>query len=143
MQKLLSDLSLGTLPSAAGDWPIHVFTKQDAPDQCIVIYETAGIIQDRDGWGQKWERYGIQIVCRDLNPTVGRAKASSISNTMDTQVVFKTVTIAATTNQPQAATYRVHSFSRTSPVMDIGDEKPFSKRRQFTLNGTLAVTNIT
>lgn len=137
VQQLLVSLSLGVLPSSSSSptWPIYALNKPSSPDNVIVVYEAAGVVQSVQFDGYRYQRYGITIMVRSLNPTTASNKAKTIAAALDA-VAYNLVDFDSTL-------YRVHSFSRSSPVIDVGEEKPASNRRLYNINGTVAITNIT
>lgn len=132
IRHLLIDLGQGTIPSANGSWPIYAHNLPDTPDNAIVIYDTAGILDGRSGADSIMEEhYGIEVMVRSSAVT-GYTKADAIAIALDT-VSNATVTIATTS-------YTVHAITRKSGVLKAGTETPTSKRYLFTTNAVVALT---
>ena len=139
VEKLLSDLGLGSLVSADDDWPIFVTSYpdgDDVDDNLIACYNTASSMQGRINFtGEFVEYHGIQIIVRAATEDVGYAKAKAILQGLDTNVLNTTVTIST-------ATYNVQSMLRTGDVISLGPEQD-NKRRRHSINYTIAVTQTT
>lgn len=134
VQRLLVDLSLGTLASAAGSWPIVC---GEEPDETtgrgsqIFVAGTEGLLQGRSNIdGFVFEKHGIQIRIRDTRYEDGRTKASAIQVALDA-VVLRSVVISS-------STYIVTGFHRNGSVVEIGREIG-TNRHLFSLNGYLTV----
>jgi len=128
------DLSLGTLASAGGAWPI---TYAEEPDERtgrgshIFVRNTEGLLQGRSMLGgYVFEKHGLQIRIRDTQHEDGYSKAKDI------QVALDAVTLTAMTIS--ATTYVTIGFHRNGSIVDIGKE-PGTNRHQFSINGYLTV----
>ena len=134
MQKLLVDLSLGTLASAAGSWPITAGQWPDEAtglDDAIFIRGTEGIVQGRSMLdGYQFEKHGITIHVRDTRYGDGRTKAQAIAIALD-GVTLRSVTI-------DESVYVVSGFHRSGSVLELGREGETS-RYLFNVNGYLTV----
>ena len=127
VQQLLVDLSQGTLPSAAGSWPIAAGEQLDTPGSAVFVRGTEALTQGRSMLdGYVYEKHGIQVLVRDTRYEDGDAKARVIAIALD-GVKLQTVTISA-------CVYVVALFQRTGGVMDLGKERQTS-RPLFSVNG--------
>ena len=129
---LLIDLSLGTLPSASGDWPIIANRELDSPDNLITVFDTAGLRNGRVADGEVQEHEGFQIRVRAGTQTVGQAKINAIKQAIDNSVLNKSVVIGA-------STYIVYAISRRSGPFYLGQDVETSKRIVFTINAVVAL----
>ena len=134
VQKLLVDLSLGTLASAGGSWPI---TCGEEPDEKtgrgsqMFVRTTEGLIQGRSSIdGYVFEKCGIQIMIRDTRYEDGRTKAKDVQVALDA-VVLRSIVISS-------STYVVTGFHRNGSVIEIGREVG-TNRHLFSINGYLPV----
>jgi len=124
---LLIDLGVGTLPSAAGGWPVFDYQEPDIPDDCITVYGTGRKLRSRSQIdGAVVERYTFQIRVRSANPTDGSVKVRAIAIALDTSVYQDTVVIS--TSQ-----YLIQAVSRSSGPLSLGKTRG-SKRNLFTIN---------
>lgn len=136
IRRLLVNDGQGTLPSAAGSWPIGV-ERPDSPDDCVTVTETTG---RRDGRtmtdGEVIEHPGIQVEVRSADHNTGFLKAKQIATYCDEQVRNSGVTF-------EGKHYNIVNVSRVGVVMSIGRESPESARELFTFNAmvTLVQTN--
>lgn len=134
---MMIDLSLGTIPTAGGSWPINVSVEPDSPDNCITIYDTEGIQSGSEQvGGEVQEHHGFQVRVRSPTHAVGYAKARAIAQALDTLVAYETVTISSNT-------YRVESVSRRGDVLVLGKDMSNTKRDLFTINYLVSITKLT
>ena len=128
VQRLIVSLGLGTLPSAAGSWPVYATAEPQDPDNVITVYDTAGQSDGRSMIdGELFEHNGIQVRVRATTHEVGWPKADAIQTGLALSVYDETVTIDGTA-------YLIHSINRIGQVIPIGKETPLSKRSVFTIN---------
>jgi hypothetical protein len=128
VRRLLIDMSLGTLPSSSGSWPVFATMEPTTPDNAITVYDTTSTKDGRlQVSGQMQEHYGIQIRIRSANPVDGYVKASAIAVAVDETAYQNSVSISS-------SVYLVHALSRTGGVLALGKEVPDSKRNIFTIN---------
>lgn len=140
LRRLLVDLSVGTLPTDGGDWPINVSAEQDLPDNQITVYDTAGSLQGRlQQSGNIVEFPGLQIRVRAVSHVLGWNKVNAIATTLDQSARRVTVTIGE-------HTYLVHAVNRSTPPIPLGKETnqtgerlPMTKRQLFVINATITV----
>ena len=133
---LLVSLGAGSAPSSSSDWPIFATQEPDRPDNCITVFDTAGVLDGRQmPTGVQMEHEGWQIRIRARTHNVGWQKAKEIADLLDQSVVRYVVVIGG-------HQYLVQCVSRTSGVLSLGEESPQTKRRVFTLNGIMAVREI-
>lgn len=134
--QLLIDLAQGTLPSANGSWPVYDAAEPNTPDNAITVYDTTPQMQGRtqvDGVHQ--QHHGIQIRIRSQTHVIGNRKAEEVQATLDQTVYQNRVTLDGTT-------YIVQSIGRTSGIIPLGADSATSKRRAFTINGTVPITRL-
>lgn len=131
IRKLLIDLGIGT---AAGSWPVFIAFLPDFPDNAIIVYDTAGILDGRImATGEQIEHPGFQIRIRGPEYPVVLSKVSDIALGIDSQ---RKVSVALSVSEA----YTVHNISRTgAPIPlgleEIGDRKNF----HFTVNGVATI----
>lgn len=127
---------VGTLPSAAGVWPVFVsMLPQDANEKtdAICVYDTAG---ERDGryqtTGETITHPGVQVRVRAGSYPTGWAKAMAIVAHLD-QITRETV-----------QGYTLHAATRAGSPLSLGMEPDGGSGNQrwyaFTVNATLTVT---
>lgn len=137
MEQLFSDLSLGTLASSAGSWPIFrdvMPDGEDLTDNVIHLHQTEPQISHKDHQFNVWEREGFQAIVRSDGSGDGRDKIEAIKTSLDA-VKRRTVTIGANT-------YLMHSVRRVSGPVSIGQESG-GRRSLFSLNGVMQVRQTT
>lgn len=133
LRHLLAGLGLGTLPSAAGDWPIHTAAKPDAPDNLMVTVDTTGFKDGRSQIsGESFEHYGVQILIRGADHNTAFRKARAVETALDESIRMTSVTIGS-------VTYKVSNASRLGPALALGREVPASKRHLFSINVKMAI----
>ena len=127
LRRLLVNAGKGTLPSAAGSWPIGI-ERPDSPDDCITLTETTG---RRDGRtmtdGEVIEHLGVQIEVRAADHNTGFLKAKQLATYCDESIYNNGVTF-------ESKIYNIINVSRVGGVMSIGRETPESARELFTFN---------
>lgn len=142
VRQALVDLGIGTLPIAAGDWPVAVSQEADKargssnPDAVLTVFDTAGVPSGRtmiDGVVQ--EHYGFQVRIKNADFQTGYTKASEIQNAIDSTVRNTSVTVGS-------SVYTVYSITRTGSIISVGKE-PTSKRSIFTINAVVAIRQTT
>lgn len=137
MRHALVALGVGTLPTAAGSWPIYGHSEPDTPDNVITLYDTTGVGHGRSHIdGEIQEHQGVQVRIRSDKQDTGYPKAKAIAELLDKSINRLTVTIGA-------AEYLVHAATRTGDVLSLGKESPTSKRNLFTLNFIVALRQVT
>lgn len=137
VQKLLAELSLGTLPSSNGNWPVHCNKEPSSPDNAITLYDQEGVTQGRlQVTGQVVSFPGIQFRIRGEDQNTAQAKAISLRNALDT-LVPRTVTV-------EGSRYLVNAVHRTGNLISLGRENPTTTNRYlFTLNSTVTIEMVT
>ena len=135
---LLISAGYGTNPSVAGAWPIHIANLADDPDNIISIRDTTGRIQAHlQIGGEMVERPGIQIMVRSSKKKEATIKINDIANYLDG---LSNTSLTITDPDSDESNYTIHDFSRTSGIIYAGYEKPASRRKLFTTNGTMCLT---
>lgn len=127
VRRLIVALGGGTLPSAAGPWPVHAMSEPPSPDDAVTVYDTAGVVHSKDHpFGFVEEHHGVQVRVRSAEAPAGAAKALALAQALDA-VSRRAVAVGA-------RTYCVHNVSRTGTVLSLGKDDPVSKRSLFTFN---------
>ena len=138
--QLLIDLGLGTDPTTNGTWPIYVGREPTIPDNCITVYDTAGVDDGRSMIdGETWNHYGFQVRVRSVDHRTGWVKADTISSTMAMNVLRTSTTI--TDSDGTKTNYRIQCIARIGDTLKLGKEVPTSKRDIFTVNATMTLLN--
>ena len=136
VRQLLIDLSLGTLPSASGSWPVYATHEPNTPDDCVTVYDTAGTDDGRSMIsGELWGHDGFQVRVRGKDHDTGWLKADAIQAGLAESVYDRTVRVSS-------SAYLVHAITRIGDVLTLGTEAPTSKRSLFTINATLSVKQL-
>lgn len=127
VRRLLIALGLGADPPSSS-WPIFAAHEPDLPDNCITVYDTAGVAQGRSMIsGELFGTSGFQVRVRAKDHTTGWTKADAIQTDMAKAVYQEVVTISGTR-------YLVHAIVKIGDVLALGTESPTSKRHVFTIN---------
>lgn len=127
LRRLLVTLSHGTLPSAAGSWPISVAQEPDDPDDDMTLYDEVGRKDGRAmASGEVYEHHGVQLQLRAAKFTEGYAKVSSVVGALDQDAEGAGVTV-------DASSYVVYAVSRPGTVNYLGHE-PESRRHVWTVS---------
>lgn len=131
----LINAGVGTDPDLELECPIFTDKERESPDDVITVYTTTAKLQGRtqtDGEIQGQE--GIQVRIRASDPKGGFTKADAVRDVLD-KLNYPVI-------QVDSSIYRFPAFNRTTSVIPLGDESPTSKRKIFTINGTLALRQL-
>jgi Bacteriophage minor capsid protein len=114
-------------------WPIYIALLPDVPDNAAVVYDQTGRDRGRNMTGERTEMHGIQVVIRSKSTQYieGYVKSRNIAVAFDNFSQYE-ITISG-------HRYVIWSATRTTEVIDAGQEETVSKRRMFSVN---AVVNI-
>lgn len=135
VRELIALLQLGTEPELAQPWPVYADVEPDEPDNCITVYDTAWKGDGRAMvTGETFHHFGVQVRVRAVDHATGFSKAKAIHEAFDTQVYQNRVPL-------DSQVYDVHNVSGTD-VLSIGQDTSTSKRHIFTLNPTVAITQL-
>ena len=135
LRRVLIALAQGTDPSDNGAWPIYASREPNLPDNAITVYDTQGRDDGRRQTdGERMEHFGFQVRTRAIDFPTGYTKARAVAVVMDKNIYDEAVTLDSTN-------YLLHSVSRTTDVLYIGDD-PASRRALFTVNGVLTVKQV-
>lgn len=134
---LLIALGLGTDPLTQQAWPMFSTNEPSSPDQCITVYDTAGIDDGRTFEGDRTIHHGVQVRVRSNvhGPNGGYAKSQTIAVALDASVYYTAISVGVNN-------YIVYSVARTSDVLAIGKQTPVSKRSIFTFNALVTMRRI-
>lgn len=133
---LLVLLGAGGDPSDApldAPWPVRCEEEVGSPEEAITVYDTAGIDDGRDAFGERVEHHGIQVRVRSGDFARGSAKANAIAIALD-GVHWREV-------PHLGEVYLVHTITRTGPPLRLGKERT-SSRRLWTINALVAMTQL-
>lgn len=131
VQQLLVDLGLGTLPSADGDWPVHVEDEPDEPDDCVTVRTTAGVSgPPLMPTGELSGSFGFQVTVRAAARPAGWLKADAIQTGLAESVRLTAVTLSG-------AGYRVWQVT-PGDVLPVGTDEG-GRRHVFTINCTATI----
>lgn len=123
-------------PRAGGlPWPVHVWRRPDAPDDCVTVYDTQG----REGGhsqpdGEDNGLPGVAIIVRSRDPEAGYDKADEIKHTLDQVILRQTVVLGE-------STYCLGSVATTSNVISAGEEQ-VTRRALFSVNGVVNLEQV-
>lgn len=132
MRRLLIALGLGADPPAE-PWPVFYGTEPTAPDNVITVMDTAGRAQGRlQPTGEQAETYGFQVRVRAATSSEGAVKGWAVADALDRDVYQYRLTVGA-------ATYLVHSVTRTSSVIPFGKQDSANRLRVHTLNAQVTL----
>jgi hypothetical protein len=132
--QLLIDLGLGSDPVLFQAWPVFNTGEPSAPDDCITVYDIDGSFDARimdDGVIE--EHPGWQIRVRATDHKTGWQKLDLIRTTISENVYAEFTTL-------DGILYSVHAFTQIGRILPLGtDRQHQTKRRIFTLNGTIPI----
>lgn len=132
----LLDLGEVADPVGTGSWPLGISEDLPQPDNMVSIFDTQGKMQgSTQPTGEQQTQEGIMIRVRSRNHKTGFTKAHALAIVLDETIIYDTVTI-------ESKSYRIHSINRTSDVIPVGKETGASKRHLFTINATVALTQL-
>lgn len=119
-------------PQEPGDGTTCAFVSKlpDDYDQCIALYDTAGLNWGRAQSGKRWLSPGLKVLVRALTYGVGYALAQSIADGLDL-IVNQTVIASDMT------THYVKTVTRTGTIISLGEEI-FKQRQLFSINARVA-----
>lgn len=134
LRKMLQDAGKVTAPTSNLAWPGYYSDEPPKPDNLVVVFDTAGRVQSREMVsGQIVESYGVQLLIRAVDHSTGWAKANDIRTWMAESVVQEAVEV-------DGDYYTVAAISKFGSVLTLGNESPTSKRKVFTLNAMMSIT---
>jgi hypothetical protein len=130
------------LASDGGTWPAYAIQEPDKPDNCITIYDTAGMNQGRFSVdGEVQETYGIQIRVRSNDSQTSFVKARAIAIDLET-VHLDIVSVTDPTGYGTASmNYVIYNLSRRSGPLPLND--PDSDRKSWTINLLATLVELT
>lgn len=134
--QLLLDLGIVSEAAGTGDWPLGISEELGSPDNTVSIFDTQGKMEGSvQPTGEIQEQEGILIRVRAEDYKTGFTKAHALAIVLDQFVVNETVSI-------ESKFYLIQSINRTSAVLHVGKETGASKRHLFTINATVALTQL-
>jgi hypothetical protein len=120
----------GAIPAPGAIWPVYVGHMPAAPDNVIVVYDTAGRRDGRlMGSGANITHPGLQVRVRAQHYLDGFRKISDLSKLL---AAVKRTQVVLGTNA-----YVVASVTQTGDILSLGREPDEKAREAFTLNGTI------
>ena len=126
---IINDLSLMTVPSGEGDWPLYISSMPDGDaveTNCGAIYDTTGVRDEKLSNGEVIQYPGIQLRIRSDDYEVGYAKIEAITLALD-DICWDTIVVGGDT-------YLLQNISRATPVVPLGSERGYKRRFLFTVN---------
>lgn len=134
LARLLVEMGLAGDPDVEGaEWPARSEEEVAVPEGVITVFDTAGVDNGRDAFGDRTEHHGIQVRVRSGTFPSGWAKAEALAVALD-GVHWDLVAV-------EGVTYLVHTVDRTGPVLRLGKERT-SSRRLFTVNALISLTQL-
>jgi len=134
---IINTLSLMTLPSDEGSWPLYISSMPDGEDvkvDCGSIYDTAGVLDGKLSNGKVVQHPGIQLRIRSDDYEQGYAKIEEIALALD-DVCWDTVEVGG-------VTYLLENISRSTPIVPLGSERGYQRRFLFTVNFLITLKKI-
>lgn len=130
--RVLADWLVGggyaTRPAAAGAWPLAVGEEPGDPDNCLTLYDTAGIQSPRvmrkpsDG-PQQVIHHGVQLRIRSSGSQTGWDKGNVIVTALS-ELKREYVT----TQAPESKDYMIVAVTLTSPLVQFGKQEKNARR---------------
>ncbi len=131
---IINSLAKMSDPSTGSAFPLWVSHMQDKPSNAGTIYDTSGILEQRQMSGLVPIHQGILIRIRAISYEIGYAKIEDIASALD-EVFDETVEI-----DPEE--YVIQNISRTTPIVSLGIEGGTKRRYLFTVNFLLTLRKI-
>lgn len=134
--QMMIDMSLGTDSDDNGEWPIFVNSEPSTPDNCITVYDTAGIDNGSDMiLGRLMQYHGFQVRVRAKTHRAGWLKADEIRANLAESVYQRAVAV-------EDHDYLVQCIGGIGTVLILGREVGVSKRSLFTVNATATMNQV-
>lgn len=125
----------GTVRYTGSEWPCFSTNEVDTPDETITVYDTQGTDDGRSHVDGIQEYHpGIQVRVRALGAISGRQKAEDVRHFLE-QLYQNVVHV-------DAAVYTVWNAAKIGNCISVGTEAGKSKRVIYTVNCTLAITQV-
>ncbi len=131
---IINTLAKMTDPSDGSTWPLWISHMQDKPSNAGTIYDTSGVLEQRQMSGLVPTHQGIQIRIRATSYEIGYAKIEDIASALD-EVFDVSVEI-----DPEE--YVIQNISKSSPIVSLGIEEGTKRRFLFTINYLLTIRKI-
>lgn len=131
--KVLISLGLGNVTTSS-IWPIFSTNEPNVPDNCITVYDTAGLSDGRIMHGEATYHAGFMVRVRSKDHPTGWVKVEQIRQALAESVYDRTVLIGVTT-------YMVQSITRFGQSIPLGKD-PDSKCSVFSLNATCVIQRV-
>ena len=135
LRQALVDAGVGTMPTAAGAWPIFAAHLPDGTTNAICVYDTGGLKDGRLMTGATITHPGWQVRVRAARQPDAWAKMEAIREALDA--------IGQTSVAIDAATYKLAAVSQTGDILKFSlpakTENTTANHEQITLNGTLTL----
>lgn len=126
-QQLLVDLSLGTIPTDEGSWPVYAGNLPGETDNSILVTDSENVAQGvHQISGQTQEHHGVKITVRGQTRPTAWTKANAVAVALDGSVRNTTVTVSS-------IDYIVYAVDRRSGPLAVGKE-PETNRYIYTIN---------
>ncbi len=135
LARLLVTLGQGVATGSGAPWQVQAHTEPSSPDDTITVYDELGIIDARSMLdGEYMEHEGFQVRVRATDSKIGFKRARAIADVLAKHVYDAVVAI-------DTSTYRVYNCCLKGNVIPLG-RQPGTKRFLFTINGTVALRQI-
>ena len=131
---IINTLAKMTDPSTGSAFPLWISHMQDKPSNAGAIYDTSGVLEQRQMSGLVPTHQGIQIRIRATSYEIGYAKIEDIASALD-EVFDASVEI-----DPEE--YVLQNVGRSSPIVSLGIEEGTKRRYLFTVNFLLTIRKI-
>lgn len=142
LQHYLVARALGTLGGADGTWPVFSNGEPSSPDNCVTVYDTAGIEQGRpmiDGGDAG--PMGVQVRVRAVNHATGWAKIAAIKENLESSSTaigpyhYGPLTV-------NGRSYRIQCVLKIADIAALGKALPQSRLSLFTLNALIRIADL-
>ena len=131
---IINSLAKMSGPSSGSAFPLWKSHMQNKPSNAGAIYDTSGIIEQRQMNGLVPTHQGIQIRIRTIDYETGYAKIEDIASALD-EVFEQSVEIGV-------EEYVIQNIGRSSPIVPLGIEGGTIRRYLFTINFLLTIRKI-
>lgn len=124
----VEEATLFSDPNDDDEWPLyigHLPDGNEAPNECAAIYNTTGIFNGKDMWGNIDQHFGVEFHVRSLT------EADGYDRTKDIEDDFKDVHNVDIT-VVSGEVWRLYNLHQTTPVVTLGVDE--QRRFHHTIN---------
>lgn len=136
---IIEVIQLLTDPDVKEEWPLyvgHMVDGNNVEDNAASIKDSPGSLDGKSlRSGEVSQHFGLQLKIRCVDYAEGWKKIENVAVELDGVDSGATIEVNGTT-------YEIENFSRTSPVVPLGQEEKGKKRDRFVVNYKLAIREL-